>query len=118
MVAVAVVDETTLTPRFVFVALTFAGFGALTGFAFGALVGFGAFGVFATAATGIPDLCLPSRFAIVDSGSPAPTRRFMRPMEARWLSYNAWSAHADMPALSLREQYAKAAARLQTGWTP
>jgi len=40
------------------------------------------------------------------------------PMEARWLSYNAWSAYANMPALSLREQYAKAAARLQTGWTP
>lgn len=26
--------------------------------------------------------------------------------------------YANMPALSLREQYAKAAARLQTGWTP
>lgn len=40
------------------------------------------------------------------------------PMEARWLSYNAWSAYANMPSHSLRAQYAAAAARLQTGWTP
>lgn len=40
------------------------------------------------------------------------------PMEARWLSYDAWSAYANTPSFSLREQYAKAAAHLRTGWTP